>query len=63
MPNTLVKPQKTAAELAELIRNSIGNSDLRVAVFHNERLESKSIPEPGTTPPGSRPLSRRRRLF
>ena len=33
MPNTLVKPQKTAAELAELIRNSIGNSELRVAVF------------------------------
>jgi hypothetical protein len=47
MPNTLVKPHKTAAELAELIRNSIGNSDLRVAVFPTTSgWKAKVYPEP-----------------
>ena len=48
MPNTLVKPQKTAAELAELIRNSIGNSELRVAVFPTTSgWKARVYPEPG----------------
>jgi hypothetical protein len=48
MPNTLAKPQKTAAELAELIRNAIGKSDLRVAVFSTTSgWKARVYPEPG----------------
>jgi hypothetical protein len=48
MPTTLVKPQKTAAELAELLRNSIGKSDLRIAVFPTTSgWKARVYPEPG----------------
>jgi hypothetical protein len=51
MPITLVKPQKTAAELAELIRRSLGKADLRVAVFPTTRgWKARVYPEPRDDP-------------
>jgi hypothetical protein len=48
MPTTLVKSQKTAAELAELVRRSLGKPDLRVAVFPTTRgWKARVYPEPG----------------
>ena len=45
---TLDKSQKTAAELAELIRTSLGKSDIRVAVFPATRgSKARLYPEPG----------------
>ena len=42
----LVKPQKTAAELADMIRRSLGKSELRVAVFATTRgWKAKVYPE------------------
>jgi hypothetical protein len=48
MPTTVMKPQKTAVELAEMIRSSLGKPDLRVAVFAATRGWSARVyPEPG----------------
>ena len=45
---TPVKPQKTATELAEMIRRSLGKPKLRVAVFAASRgWKAKVYPEPG----------------
>ena len=43
-----MKPQKTAAELADMIRNSLGKPELRVAVFAATRgWRARVYPEPG----------------
>jgi hypothetical protein len=48
MPTTVLKPQKTAVELAEMIRSSLGKPDLRVAVFATTRgWRARVYPEPG----------------
>ena len=48
MTTTLVKPQKTAMELADMIRNLLGKSELRVAVYAASRgWKAKVYPEPG----------------
>jgi hypothetical protein len=48
MSVTFVKSQKTAAELAELIRTSVGKPDLRVAVFSAKGgWKAKVYPETG----------------
>jgi hypothetical protein len=48
MPTPLVKPQKTAAELADMIRRSLGKPELRVAVFSATRgWKARVYPEPG----------------
>jgi len=47
MPTTiLVKRQKTAMELAEMIRRLLGKSELRVAVFATRGWKARVYPEP-----------------